>query len=214
MGRSAVARLAAEPISPGQVARARRIIKVATAHAALHGLEGMQMADVARDAGVAIGTLYRYFPGKVQLLGAVMRTQIMHLQVRVQRVEGQDPIQAVATMLGDTVKYMRDRRTLFVALLQAVTNLGVVENSDIALDVDEAFGRMVCDLAGLDLDDPDDAMAVTLLLKCWFGIMQGALSGRSDLETARAEIALACRLLLPTRAAHADAPSALALRAF
>lgn len=199
MGRSAVARTAAEPTSPVQVARAQRIIKVATAHAAAHGLEGMQMADVARDAGVAIGTLYRYFPGKIQLLGAVMRAQVMQLETRVRRIDGEDPVEAVSGLLGDTLTYMVGRRTLFVALLQAVTNLGVVENSDIALDVDDSFARMVMDLVGLERDDPDDAMAVVLLLKCWFGIMQGALSGRTDLPGARKEIALACQRLLPQR---------------
>ncbi|MEK8145910.1 helix-turn-helix domain-containing protein [Streptomyces sp. M10(2022)] len=61
MPRIAEARAGAEPSSPKQHARRRGILRAAADIAAETGLERVQMHEVAKSAGVAIGTLYRYF---------------------------------------------------------------------------------------------------------------------------------------------------------
>ena len=37
------------------------------------------MREVAESSGVALGTLYRYFPSKVHLLVATMQDQLQHM---------------------------------------------------------------------------------------------------------------------------------------
>ncbi len=51
-----------------RVARRKRIIAAALDLASRGGYEAVQMRDVASRAGVALATLYRYFPSKDQLL--------------------------------------------------------------------------------------------------------------------------------------------------
>ncbi len=52
---------AAEP-RPSQAARRQRVLVSALDLAADGGHEAVQMRDVATSAGVALGTIYRYFP--------------------------------------------------------------------------------------------------------------------------------------------------------
>ncbi|WP_101524685.1 TetR family transcriptional regulator [Nocardioides houyundeii] len=59
-------------LPPGQLARRRRIIGVATRLLEDTDYEQVQMRVVAESADVALGTLYRYFASKEQLYAAVL----------------------------------------------------------------------------------------------------------------------------------------------
>ena len=58
-------------LRPGQRARRDRIIKAALRRLISGDYESIKVADVARDAGVALATLYRYFSSKEHLFAAV-----------------------------------------------------------------------------------------------------------------------------------------------
>ena len=79
MPRVAEGRPPAEPHSEEQKLRYRRILRAAARLGNEHGLERMQMNDVAKEAGVAIATLYRYFPSKTDLFVGVLHSQIQRL---------------------------------------------------------------------------------------------------------------------------------------
>ena len=53
-------------------ARHDAIVEAARDAAAAGGMAAMQIAPVAARAGVAAGTVYRYFPGKIDLVGALV----------------------------------------------------------------------------------------------------------------------------------------------
>src|SRR5207247_7720477 len=55
-------------LSTRQQARRQRIVDAATALAAAGGYDAVMMKDVAARAGVALGTVYRYFASKDHLL--------------------------------------------------------------------------------------------------------------------------------------------------
>ncbi|MDP3505093.1 MAG: TetR/AcrR family transcriptional regulator [Myxococcales bacterium] len=55
-------------------ARRARVLEVATRLFAERGYEATSVNDVAADAGVSIGTLYKYFPDKPALLEGVLLT--------------------------------------------------------------------------------------------------------------------------------------------
>ena len=59
-----------------QTQRRRRIVQTAAALAVRGGVEAMQMRSVAERAGVALGTLYRYFPSKMDLVVAVVTEEL------------------------------------------------------------------------------------------------------------------------------------------
>ncbi|UUZ59433.1 TetR/AcrR family transcriptional regulator [Nocardioides sp. B-3] len=93
-------RPSAEPSSPGQKARYQRILRAAAKHGAANGLERVQMHDVAKEAGVAIATLYRYFPSKTHLFAALLAQQVGRLEETAVLPEaGGDPVEAVADLL-------------------------------------------------------------------------------------------------------------------
>ncbi|WP_106399688.1 TetR family transcriptional regulator [Actinocorallia populi] len=71
--------------SRSQHQRRRRIVQAAAALASRGGVEAMQMRTVAERAGVALGTLYRYFPSKMDLVVAVVSEELDLLEKSMQR---------------------------------------------------------------------------------------------------------------------------------
>ncbi|MEV8634006.1 TetR family transcriptional regulator [Streptosporangium sp. NPDC051023] len=65
--------------------RRKRIVQAAAALASRGGVEAMQMRTVAERAGVALGTLYRYFPSKMDLVVAVVSEEIDLLEGSIER---------------------------------------------------------------------------------------------------------------------------------
>src|ERR1700712_4516241 len=52
--------------------REKTILDAATAMAAEGGMAAVQIADVAKRAGIAAGTVYRYFPSKTDLIAELV----------------------------------------------------------------------------------------------------------------------------------------------
>jgi TetR/AcrR family transcriptional regulator, cholesterol catabolism regulator len=71
-------------LPPAQEARRLRILEAARDLAIEGGYDGVQMRDVADRAEVALGTLYRYFRSKVQLLIALMHHETTRLAGRLE----------------------------------------------------------------------------------------------------------------------------------
>jgi AcrR family transcriptional regulator len=65
--------------------RRKRIVQAAAALASRGGVEAMQMRTVAERAGVALGTLYRYFPSKMDLVVAVVGEELDLLESSIER---------------------------------------------------------------------------------------------------------------------------------
>jgi len=63
--------------------RARRIVDTAIELAEKGGFEAVRLRDVAAEADVAIGTLYRHFRSKEDLLIAVLTTEVEQLESRM-----------------------------------------------------------------------------------------------------------------------------------
>ena len=62
----------------------QRLIEAALAAFAEHGADDASLDEIARRAGVGIGTLYRHFPTRQALLEAVYRSQVEALCARAQ----------------------------------------------------------------------------------------------------------------------------------
>ncbi|WP_236667486.1 MULTISPECIES: TetR family transcriptional regulator [unclassified Nonomuraea] len=71
--------------SRSQHQRRKRIVQAAAALASRGGVEAMQMRTVAERAGVALGTLYRYFPSKMDLVVAVVGEELDLLESSIER---------------------------------------------------------------------------------------------------------------------------------
>jgi AcrR family transcriptional regulator len=64
-------------VNPEQHARQRtRIIEAAAVEFALHGVDGSSTAAICRRAGIGSGTLFHYFPTKIEIFHALLRDDL------------------------------------------------------------------------------------------------------------------------------------------
>ena len=110
----------------GMRADARRnYLKLLTAAAeafAEQGTDDVSLEEIAKRAGVGIGTLYRHFPTRHALLEAVYRDQVEALRARANELlESKPPAEALETWLRDLLDFGRTKRMLTSALLTTVT---------------------------------------------------------------------------------------------
>ena len=66
-------------------ARTGDILAAAVALFASRGIEKTTMADVAAEAGISTGAIYRYFPGKEALLAAVFEREMRDSAAQFER---------------------------------------------------------------------------------------------------------------------------------
>src|SRR5215470_7106490 len=63
-----------------------KLLDAANAAFLEHGADDVSLEEIARRAGVGIGTLYRHFPTRQALLEAVYRDQVDLLEARAQEL--------------------------------------------------------------------------------------------------------------------------------
>jgi len=97
-----------------------RLISAATAAFAEKGADA-PLEDIARRAGVGIGTLYRHFPSRLDLQAAVFRTQVRDVCAQGDALLATDaPQQAFAAWARALTGYLVTKRGLSRALIDAV----------------------------------------------------------------------------------------------
>jgi len=104
-------------------ARRDGIIAAARAAACEGGMAAVQIVPVAALAGIAAGTVYRYFPGKTELVAAVL-AQIRDSEVAALKqaaVRAPGPLSALAaTIMTFAARAMTERRLMFAAIAEPV----------------------------------------------------------------------------------------------
>ncbi len=189
-------RTPAHPNSAAQHRRYARILRVAARLGARHGLERMQMHDVARESGVAIATLYRYFPSKTHLFAAVMRAQVLRLAADTPPpAPGTGPVDAVTDLLTGASRQLFEQPRLALAMMQA-NNAALAVGGGPSRGTDEILADLVLRTAGVTDPGERDRRVVRILEQAWYGLLTTVLYERSSPEAAQDGIRLACRLLL------------------
>jgi AcrR family transcriptional regulator len=112
--------------NPGRPLRAdarrnyERLLTAAAAAFAEHGADDASLEEIARRAGVGIGTLYRHFPTRQALLEAVYRDQVEAVRARAEELLASEaPGQALADWLRVLVAFSSTKRSLTSALLDS-----------------------------------------------------------------------------------------------
>ena len=112
-----------ENVARRLAARHAAIIAAARDAASEGGMAAVQIAPVARRAGVAAGTVYRYFPGKTDLVAALL-AQISEREIGALRRAGDvapGPLSALACVIMTFVtRALRARRLAFAAIAEPV----------------------------------------------------------------------------------------------
>ena len=119
---------AAEPVSEaGQSKRAdarrnyERLMSAAAAAFAEHGADDVSLEEIARRAGVGIGTLYRHFPARQALLEAVYKDQVDGLDtLGAKLLTSESPGAALGDWMRAFVAFGRTKRSLSSALVETI----------------------------------------------------------------------------------------------
>jgi AcrR family transcriptional regulator len=98
-----------------------RLLSAALAAFAEHGADDASLEEIARRAGVGIGTLYRHFPTRQALLEAVYRDQVEALRARADELrESDSPADALAAWLRALVAFSSTKHSLTTSLLETL----------------------------------------------------------------------------------------------
>ncbi len=196
MPRIAEGRSPAEPTSLEQKHRYARILRVATEHGMRQPMERVQMTEVARDAGVAIATLYRYFPSKRALFTAALHAQVSRLTTTlVPRDESVSAAEAVADVLVRAGEQLLARPLLAQTMLQSNNaSVGAVEQG--GTGVTRAFRRALLLAADIEAPDDLDERLIRVVEQTWYGIIISVLNGFISAEEAEVDTRMACARLL------------------
>jgi AcrR family transcriptional regulator len=99
-------------------ARRNRELLIAAALAAFteRGADDTSLEEIARRAGVGIGTLYRHFPSRTALLEAVYTDQVAALCERAGELASQPPAAALAAWMRNMAEFSATKHNLISAL--------------------------------------------------------------------------------------------------
>ena len=97
------------------------LIAAATQAFAEHGADDVSLEEIARRAGVGIGTLYRHFPARQALLEAVYKDQVDGLEVLAGKLMvSESPGEAMVEWLRAFAAFGRTKRNLSAALVATI----------------------------------------------------------------------------------------------
>ena len=132
--------------------RTRRIVETAVELAEKGGFEAVRLRDVASHAGVALGTLYRRFRSKEDLLLAALELEVTDHEARVRAEPPRDPtaLERLTTFFRITTQTICGRPNLARALVRSVAHGEPELTQKVA-----AFHTRMEDLVTLALRGPD-----------------------------------------------------------
>ncbi len=184
-------------LTKSQAARRERVIRAALDLGASGGYDAVQMRDVATSAGVALGTIYRYFSSKDHLLAAAMVEWTLDLERRVgQRPpKGDTTTERVSEVLRRATRAMEKEPKLSEAVVTALLSpdRGAAACQE---DVSASMNRIMSMALGDDFDPEFKVNATRTLGHVWFSALIGWVNGWSGMEKVADELDVATHLVL------------------
>jgi AcrR family transcriptional regulator len=177
-------------------ARRRRLIDAAVGLAAEGGYEAVQMRDVAARAEVALGTLYRHYSSKDQLLLAALAAQADTLRCRLEQrpPRGATPADRVADGLRRACRALEREPRVTSAMVTAMSST----DGDVApvkQSVQESLRGMIAGAIGDGTVADLDAI-VNVLGQVWFAALAFWVGGMTESGAMASDLERAAHLLL------------------
>ena len=171
-----------------------RLLTEARASFAAHGTDA-SLEDVARRAGVGIGTLYRHFPNRQSLMSAVFEDAVGELLARSRELlTAPQPCAALVTWLREMVTHASEYRGLSRALM-AVADDDTSALARCSAPIREAGGALLC--RAQDSGDVRGDVEIGDLLQLTHAIALAAEGNPGDPELADRLLTLTLRGLKP-----------------
>jgi AcrR family transcriptional regulator len=149
-------------------ARHAAIIAAARDAASEGGMAAVQIAPVAQRAGIAAGTVYRYFPGKTDLVAALLAEISDREVAALRRAAGvaPGPLSALCSaIMTFAARALRRRRLTFAATAEPVdADIDAVRFDFRKALAGEFTARIAAAIAGGHLPEQDTALAAAALV--------------------------------------------------
>ena len=155
----------------------QRIVDAARAHFFSHGFRSVTMDDLAEELGISKKTLYAHFPGKIELLEAVLADKFAGVEAKLKEVARAHPQDFPATLhalLANTQRELDEIKPPFVRDMRqkAPHVFKVVERRRAAL-IERFFGRLFIEgqRAGMVRKDVPARLIIEIMLAMVQAIM-------------------------------------------
>lgn len=184
-------------------ARHAAIVAAARAAAGAGGMAAIQIAPVAARAGVAAGTVYRYFPGKIELIEALVESvsgrEIAALRRAADAAPG--PLSALAAAIATfAARALGHRRLAWAAIAEPVAaETDAVRQSYRKALVAEFQARIAAAIEAGHLPEQDAALSAPALLGALLEGLIGPLAPAGIHDPARAREAVQTLTLFALR---------------
>jgi len=127
-------------LAASQLKRLRRIVDAATQLAEKGGFDGVKLRDVAEVSEVALGTLYKYFRSKEDILLFALAEEVerMEATLAAKPIEGASPRERLTGFFQQATRSLTRKPHFARAVLRSLAS----GDSDTATKVAEFHGRM------------------------------------------------------------------------
>jgi AcrR family transcriptional regulator len=184
-------------------ARHDAIVEAARDAAAAGGMSAVQIAPIAERAGVAAGTVYRYFPGKMELVGALVESvaerEIAAVRQAADAAPG--PLSAlVAAIATFGARALRQRKLAWAVIAEPVDiETDAVRRQYRRALADEIELRICACIEGGHLPEQDAALAASALVGALLEGLIGPLAPDDVDDAARSREAVQSLTLFALR---------------
>lgn len=187
-----------------QAARHARIVEAARETAAEGGIGAVQIVPVARRAGIASGTVYRYFPSKADLVAALVAAtaeqELAALRHAARAAPG--PVSALAAVIANfAVRALRHRRLAWAVLAEPVdAEIAPARVAYRQALAEELQSRIAAAIRAGHLPHQDLALSSSALLGAMLEGLLGPLAAEIGGDASRMREAVQMLTLLSLRA--------------
>jgi AcrR family transcriptional regulator len=181
--------------------RTRRIVETAVALAERGGFDAVRLRDVAALADVALGTLYKRFRSKDDILVAALELNIERMEqgLKERPLPGSTPPERVTDFFKRVTRQMVRNGNLSRAVLRAVGS-GTSESAEKVMRFRGRVTGLVADAlrgpSGKELDEPNARMVASLLQDIWYASLVGWMAGLYKESEVNARVEKAAELLV------------------
>jgi TetR/AcrR family transcriptional regulator, cholesterol catabolism regulator len=162
-----------------------RILETAIELAEKGGFDNVRLRDVAAQAEVALGTLYKRFPSKESILIAALEMEAEKMEKRLSKnpIEGDEPLERVLTFFDGASRTLFRKPNLGRAVLRALTSGDEELTEQVAMYHQRMTNMIVAALRGslITAISPevsnDELIVAVIMQQQWFAGLVGWMGG-------------------------------------
>lgn len=184
-------------LAQNQAARRRRVMDAALKLAAKGGFEAVQMRDVASEADVALGTLYRYFPSKEYLLVSIFAEDVDVLadEMAQHPPDSESRTARVQAVLRGAIKLLPERQVLH-AHIRALTNADP-QVGELVNAANETMTSIITTAMREGNPTKEERQIARIIQQVWVSSMMGWVAGLHDKGQILTDVLVCAELLMP-----------------